>query len=48
LSGELARHTQAVLESLSGQVRVVDDNYADLPDRVTRLEHEIAPRGPRR
>lgn len=47
MSGELARHTQAVLESLSGQVRVIDEKYADLPDRVTRLEHEIPRRGPR-
>ena len=35
---DLARHVKAIQESLSVQVSVVDEKYADLPDRVTRLE----------
>lgn len=42
---ELARHTKAISESLSTQITVIDDKYADLPPRVTRLETKVfAPR----
>jgi len=35
---ELARHTNATFESMSTQVSVIDEKYADLPPRVSRLE----------
>jgi hypothetical protein len=41
LVGELARHTQAVLESMTKQISVVDEKYNDLPGRVVRLEVEV-------
>jgi len=42
---ELARHTRAISESLSTQITVIDDKYAGLPPRVTRLETKVfAPR----
>ncbi len=40
LYGELARHTQAILEAMSTQISVVDEKYADLPDRVSQLERD--------
>ena len=39
--GELARHTQAVFESMTQQISVVDEKYNDLPGRTTRLEAEL-------
>jgi hypothetical protein len=39
-SKELARHVQAVLEEVRSMIRAVDDKYADLPGRVSRLEDE--------
>ncbi len=42
LYGELARHTRAILESMSTQISAVDDKYADLPGRVSRLERDAA------
>ncbi len=38
---ELARHTQAVFDSMATQVSALDEKYRDLPARVTRLEVEI-------
>lgn len=35
---ELARHVKAMQETLSKQVSVIDEKYADLPPRVSRLE----------
>ena len=37
---ELARHANAIQESLRVQIVAVDDKYADLPERVSRLERE--------
>jgi len=42
LYGELARHTQAILEAMSTQISVVDEKYADLPDRVSHLERDAS------
>jgi hypothetical protein len=39
--GELARHTQAVLESMTKQISAVDEKYQDLPGRTERLEAEV-------
>jgi hypothetical protein len=38
---ELARHTNAVYESMSRQFSVIDDKYAELPPRVSRLETAV-------
>jgi hypothetical protein len=38
---ELARHTRAISESMSMQISVIDERYADLPPRVSRLEAEV-------
>jgi methyl-accepting chemotaxis protein len=38
LLNELARHTQAVFESMTKEISVVDEKYNDLPARVARLE----------
>jgi hypothetical protein len=38
---ELARHTRAITESVSMQISVIDEKYADLPPRVSRLEDEV-------
>lgn len=45
---EMARHANANQESLSGQVAVVDQKYADLPARVDRLETRAATKRTRR
>jgi hypothetical protein len=41
LLGELARHTRAIHESMSTQISVIDEKYADLPARVTRIETKM-------
>ena len=38
LLADLARHTRATFESMSTQMSVIDEKYADLPPRVSRLE----------
>ena len=38
---ELARHARAIQETISGQISVVDEQYADLPARVDRLEATV-------
>jgi hypothetical protein len=38
LLSELARHAKAIEESMCREISVIDDNYADLPGRVSRLE----------
>jgi hypothetical protein len=43
LRAELARHTSAVHESMTAQIGVIDDKYADLPARVHRLEGNVLP-----
>jgi hypothetical protein len=45
LLAELARHARAIQESMSAQISAIDDKYADLPRRVTRLETEVFPAG---
>lgn len=42
LYGELARHTQAILEAMSTQISAIDDKYADLPERMSRLERDAS------
>jgi predicted nuclease with TOPRIM domain len=39
--GELARHTQAVFESMTRQISAIDEKYSDLPGRMARLEAEV-------
>ncbi|HEU4726578.1 MAG TPA: hypothetical protein VFT22_01765 [Kofleriaceae bacterium] len=41
LHTELAQHANALYESLSALVTVIDDKYADVPARVTRLEARV-------
>ena len=41
LSMELAHHANAIVENVAKHVGVVDDKYADLPRRVTRLEGAV-------
>ena len=41
LSAELARHVKAILEAMSTQISAVDEKYADLPARVSRLETKV-------
>jgi len=43
LLAELARHTKAISESLWAQIAVIDEKYADLPPRVTKLEAKVLP-----
>ena len=43
---DMARQTKAAMEWALEQFRAVDDKYADLPRRVTRLEGKVFP--PRR
>ena len=38
---ELARHARAIQETISTQVSVIDEKYADLPGRVSRLEAAV-------
>ena len=38
LLAELARHTRASYEDMSAQISVIDEKYADLPLRVSKLE----------
>ena len=35
---DLARHVNAIFESMSTQSSASDEKYADLPERVSRLE----------
>jgi hypothetical protein len=41
LMTELARHTRAIQEAMATQISVVDEKYADLPGRVSRLETTV-------
>jgi hypothetical protein len=41
LMGELARATKGSEEELTTRIRVVDEQYTDLPGRVTRLEAKV-------
>lgn len=41
LHDELARHSSANRDELTGRVNVVDEQYRDLPARVTRLEATV-------
>lgn len=41
LSVDLARHVNAILEAVRGQIGVVDDKYKDLPPRVKKLEDKV-------
>lgn len=40
---EMGRQTKAAMEWALEQFRAVDDKYADLPRRVTRLEGKVFP-----
>jgi hypothetical protein len=48
LHADLARHTQAIIEAFTTQVRALDDKYNDLPPRVAKLEDIEARRAARR
>jgi hypothetical protein len=41
LLAEVARHTNATFEAMSTQISVIDEKYADLPPRVSRLEGKM-------
>jgi len=41
LLAELARHTRASYEDMSTQISVIDEKYADLPPRVSKLETTV-------
>jgi hypothetical protein len=44
---DLARHANALHESMAAMIRGLDDKYADLPGRVGRLESAVfAPKPP--
>ena len=43
LHAELARHTKAAGESMTAQIAVIDEKYADLPARVHQLESNVFP-----
>jgi len=38
---ELARHTKAIEEAMSTQISTIDEKYADLPARMSRLEATV-------
>ena len=38
---ELARHAKAIQEAMSTQVSAIEEKYADLPPRVSRLETAV-------
>jgi hypothetical protein len=38
---ELARHAKAIQEDSSRHISLIDEKYADLPERVGRLETEV-------
>jgi len=40
---DLARHTKAAFEAMAMQVSAIDDKYAELPGRVSRLEATVFP-----
>ena len=41
LLAELGQHTRAAAEANRADLRVVDDQYRDLPPRVTKLEEAV-------
>jgi len=43
LMQELARHTKANYEAMQTLISTIDDKYADLPKRVSRLEVTVFP-----
>jgi hypothetical protein len=45
---ELARHNKAGYESIATLISAIDEKYADLPGRVSRLEESVFPPGRRR
>jgi hypothetical protein len=47
LLAELARHTSAVCESMRAQIAASAEPYADLPERVSRLETAVFTPTPR-
>jgi len=40
---DLARHTKAACEMMAMQISAIDDKYAELPGRVSRLEATVFP-----
>jgi hypothetical protein len=49
LTDELRRATKASEEELTSRIRVIDDKYKDLPDRMARVEAKVfAPKRRRR
>jgi hypothetical protein len=47
LQADLARHTSAIFESTQVMIRAIDDKYADLPGRVSKLESRVPDVEPR-
>jgi exonuclease VII large subunit len=43
LHADLAQHTNAAAESMTAQIAVIDEHYADLPARVHQLESNVFP-----
>src|SRR6185436_4042711 len=42
MTAELARHANAIHEAVAKHISVIDEKYADLPGRVSRLETIVA------
>jgi hypothetical protein len=40
---DLARHARTAYESMSPLISAIDEKYADLPGRVSRLEASVFP-----
>jgi len=41
LQSDFARHASTIFESAQAMIRALDDKYADLPGRVTKLESRV-------
>ena len=41
MADDLARHVNVILEAMQTRITTVDEQYKDLPARVTRLEEEV-------
>lgn len=48
MSIDLARHTNAILESFRIQISAIDDKYKDLPGRMKHVEDAVFPAEPPR
>jgi hypothetical protein len=42
MNEEFARHTNAIIEAIRGEIRALDDQYRALPGEVGRHTHQLA------